>query len=195
MKFSLRELVLAWATTVVVLLGLTYWLGQPKAKEWRDAVKAREQLTWRIKEIDHLMSDQDSVSARIAEIRKQLPQHPAGKDVTAELMMTLEKTAQEHGLSLLRREPEEEKSVGDLFEVAINCTWEGELDAVVHFLYALQVQGAILDVRQMTITPGQGGPDRLKGNFTVDCAYTRATSGLDTVRTEPAAAGKPAPPK
>lgn len=187
MKLSLRELVLAWITAVVVVLGVTYWMGQSKAKEWRDAVKARQQLAWRLKEIDHLMSDQSGVGARIGELRKQLPQHPAGKDVTAELMMTLEKTAHDHGLSLLRREPEQEKSVGDLFEVAINCTWEGELEAVVHFLYALQVQGAILDVRQMTITPGQGGPGRLKGNFAVDCAYTRASSGLESVRTEPAA--------
>ena len=181
MNISTREMGLAWVTAMVLILAGTYWFGQPKAKAWKDAAKEREALGWRMKEIDHLLGDQTNVNQRLAALRKQLPQHPQGKDVTAELLMTLERTAQQHGLILLRREPEKEKSVGDLYEVAINCTWESNLDGLVHFLYALQVQGAILDIRQLTVAPGQGGPDRLKGNFTVDCAYTRLASGREAV--------------
>ena len=44
MKFSTRELVLGWVTGVTVLLGVTYWLGQPKAQEWKNAIKARDGL-------------------------------------------------------------------------------------------------------------------------------------------------------
>jgi Tfp pilus assembly protein PilO len=186
MKISTREMGLAWATTMVLILAGTYWFGQPKAKAWKNAAKDREALGWRMKEIDHLLSDQTNVNQRLDVLRKQLPAHPQGKDVTAELLMTLERTAQQHGLILLRREPEKEKSAGDLYEVAINCTWESTLDALVHFLYALQIQGAILDIRQLTVTPGQGGPDRLKGNFTVDCAYTRTPPGREAVPQEPA---------
>jgi hypothetical protein len=174
MNISTREMGLAWMTTVVLVLAGTYWFGLPRVTMWKDAVKAREALGWKMKEVEHLLGDQTNVNQRLEALRKELPQHPQGKDVTAELLMTLEHTAQEHGLILLRREPEKEKSVDDLYEVAINCSWEGSLDALVHFLYALQIQGAILDTRQLTVTPGQGGPDRLKGNFTVDCAYTRA---------------------
>ena len=185
MKISTRELGLAWATAMVLILAGTYWFGQPKAKAWKEAAKERQDLQGRMKEIDHLLSDQTNINQRLDALRKQLPSHPQGKDVTAELLMTLEKTAQQHGLVLLRREPEKEKSVGDLYEVAINCTWESSLDALVHFLYALQIQGAILDIRQLTVTPGQGGPDRLKGNFTVDCAYTRAPAARDAAPKEP----------
>jgi hypothetical protein len=185
MKISTREMGLAWVTAMVLILAGTYWFGQPKAKAWKDAAKEREALGWRMKEIDHLLSDETNVNRRLDALRKQLPSHPQGKDVTAELLMTLERTAQQHGLILLRREPEKEKSVGDLYEVAINCTWESTLDALVHFLYALHIQGAILDIRQLTVTPGQGGPDRLKGNFTVDCAYTRAAAGQEAAPREP----------
>ena len=185
MKISTREMGLAWVTAMVLILAGTYWFGQPKAKVWKDAAKEREALGWRMKEIDHLLSDETNVNRRLDALRKQLPSHPQGKDVTAELLMTLERTAQQHGLILLRREPEKEKSVGDLYEVAINCTWESSLDGLIHFLYALQIQGAILDIRQLTVTPGQGGPDRLKGNFTVDCAYTRQGAGSQTSSPEP----------
>jgi hypothetical protein len=186
MKISTREMGLAWVTAMVLILAGTYWFGQPRAKAWKDAVKERQELGWKLKEIDHLLSDQTNINQRLDALRKQLPSHPQGKDVTAELLMTLERTAQQHGVILLRREPEKEKSVGDLYEVAINCTWESSLDALVHFLYALHIQGAILDVRQLTVTPGQGGPDRLKGNFTVDCAYTRTAAGRETAPREPA---------
>ena len=185
MKISTREMGLAWVTAMVLILAGTFWFGQPGAKAWKDAAKEREALGGRMKEIDHLLSDQTNVNQRLEVLRKQLPAHPEGKDVTAELLMTLERTAQQYGLILLRREPEKEKSVGDLYEVAINCTWESTLDALVHFLYALQIQGAILDIRQLTVTPGQGGPDRLKGNFTVDCAYTRTSAGREAAPQEP----------
>lgn len=189
MKISSRELGLAWVTTMVLILAGTYWFGQPRAKAWKAAAKEREELGWKMKEIDHLLSDQTNVNQRLDVLRKQLPSHPQGKDVTAELLMTLERTAQQHSLILLRREPEKEKSVGDLYEVAINCTWESTLDALVHFLYALHIQGAILDIRQLTVTPGQGGPDRLKGNFTVDCAYTRTPAEQEAAPQGPAETG------
>jgi hypothetical protein len=188
MKLSTRELSLAWVTVVVIVIGLTFWFGRAKAQSWRSTGEAREALALRKRAAERLLKDQDDVNARLEALRKQLPQYPASKDVTAEILMTIERTAQQHNLSLLRRVPDKEKSVGDLYEVAIDCSWEGELESVVRFLYALQVQGAILDISQLAMSPGQGGPGRLKGTFTANYAYTRATAGLDSVQTEPSAA-------
>lgn len=177
MKLSNRELALGWMTVVTVVLGVTYWFGGPKAEEWRNARKAMSGLRDRRQMAESLLTRQDSINSRLAALRQQLPEHPKDKDVTAELLKMLERTAREQNLNLLRREPEKEKSVGDLYEVAINCTWEADLGALVRFLYALQVQGAILDIRQLTMTPAEGGGEKLKGNFTVDCAYSRASDG------------------
>ncbi len=184
MRLSGRELTLAWLTTVTVLLGATYWVGQSRVKEWKDSVRGRGTFAMQKQQLARLIEEQAGINQRLDALRKQLPKYPAGKDVTAELLMTLEKTAQENSVVLLRREPEKEKSAGDLYEIAINCTWESELAGLVHFLYALQVQGAILDIRQLTVTPAQGA-NRLKGNFTVDCAYAREASGLGSVQTQP----------
>ena len=187
MKISTRETLLGWLAMVAVLFGVTYFAGQSRLAEWKDVGKVRASLKDRRVIAEHLLEQQESVNKDLDEFRNQIPQHPRGKDVTAELLKMLEKTASENGLTLLRREADKEKSVGDLYELSINCSWEAELDPLVRFLYALQVQGAILDIRQLTVTPGAGAPGRLKGNFTVDCAYTRPSSGLGTVQVQPEA--------
>lgn len=173
MNLSTREIGLAWVTMVAVVLGGTYWFSQPKLQEWKDAKEAQQTLGWRAKEAEHLLSGREEIDQRLAKLREELPSHPQGKDVTAEILRMIERMAQKHSLTLLRREADKERNVGDLYEVSITCTWEGELDAVVHFLYALQSQGAILDVRQLSMSPIPGGAVRLKGNCTVDYAYTR----------------------
>ncbi len=176
MSLSTRELSLGWITMVTILLGATYYFGQPMTQEWKNSLRARDALDQRQRDAERLLRGRSGIDERLAELRKQLPQYPQGQDVTAEQMRTLDRTAQQNNLVLLRREPEKERNIGDLYELSINCTWEGDLDAVVRFLYALQTQGAILDVRQLTMSPGQGGAGRLKGNFTVDCAYARVSA-------------------
>jgi Tfp pilus assembly protein PilO len=184
-KISSREIGLAWFTAIVLVLAGTYFFVQPRVDAWKEAVKADDNLQRQRRDLERTAERRPEVDRKLADLRKQLPQHPAGKDVTAELLKTLERTAQASNLVLLRREPEKEKNVEDLYEVAINCQWEGDLEAVVRFLYALQVQGAILDVSQLTMSPASGGPGRLKGNFSVDCAYSRTSAGLDAVETTP----------
>ena len=174
MKISNREVVLGWSTMVVVLLAGTYWLVGPRIAEWKEINQKMGNLARSMQVTEHLIEQQPTWNMRLTELRKDLPQHPRSKEVTSELLKNLEQTARQHGLSLLRREPEEEESMGDnLYEVAIHCTWEGNLDALVHFLYAIQMQGVILDIRQLTVTPLQGENEKLKGSFTVDCAYSR----------------------
>jgi len=187
MKVSNRELVLAWLTGSVALLGLTYWLGLPKVEEWKETNKTLDRFQSRIVVAERTLTQKEQWEERLNTIRQRLPQHPVGKDVTAELLKTLERTAQDNGLILLRREPDKEKNVGDLYEVAINCTWEANLEPLVRFLYAIHTQGVILDIRQLSVTPVPGQSGRLKGGFTVDCAYTRTTS--------PEAAEGSAPPQ
>lgn len=180
MKLSGREAVLAWGAVVVLTLGATWWLGQPALKEWKDFAGQRDALDRRQRSAARLLEDQPEVEQRLADLRKQLPSYPVGRDVTAELMRILERTARDHRLNLLRREPEREKSAGELFEVAIQCTWEGDLEGVVRFLYALQNQSVILDIRQLTVNPSPGQPGRLRGTFTLDCAYSREPAAAAT---------------
>jgi hypothetical protein len=184
MTISNRELVLGWLTLTVVLLGVTYWGAQSKYAEWQETKRERAGLLREVAKAQRMLDQKEEWETKLTEEQGNLPRHPEGKDVTAELLKTLERTAQDHGLILIRREPKPEKSLGDLFQVAIVCTWEGDLNALVHFLYAIHTKGAILDIRQLTVAPVQGQKGRLKGGFTVDCAYTR---GAPTPAPEPTA--------
>ncbi|MBP7828950.1 MAG: type 4a pilus biogenesis protein PilO [Kiritimatiellae bacterium] len=186
MKINRREAVLAWCTLVFVVLGGTWWLGQPALQEWRDFSRDSEALQRRKRIAARLMEEQPQIEVRLTELRKKLPLYPANRDVTAEMLRILERTARDTSLGLTRRDPQAEKSTGELFELAIVCQWEAELEALARFLYALQQQDAILDIRKLTVNPVPGQPGRLKGSFTLDCAYSREAAAA-----EPA---QPAPP-
>lgn len=185
MKLNPREAALAWVTGVVVVLGATYWLLEPKWQDLQAQRKNTNALKLQKQEFDLMLGRRGEINERLTAIRGQLPSHPPDKDVTAEFLRMLERLAQQNGVVLLRREAEPERHTGDIHEVSINCNWEGTLDAVVRFLYALQNQGAMLDVRQLTITPIPGGALRLKGTFTVDFAYTRAAEAQAAPQEQP----------
>ncbi len=179
MKLSPREAALAWITGVVVVLGATFWFLGPQWQAMQDVRKTLAALRLRKQEAELLLGRRPEINARLETIRGQLPTHPPGKDVTAEFLRLLERVAQQNNVVLLRREAEPERHTGDIHEVSINCNWEGTLESLARFLYALQTQGAMLDVRQLTASPIPGAGLRLKGTFTVDFAYTRATQAAE----------------
>ncbi len=190
MKIAARELNLLGVTLAVVLLALTYLALEPKFQEWADFRAQREDLRARQEAAQQLLDSRETVEARLAEFRQGLPVFPAGKKAEAELLQSLEKMVGQQRLTLTRREADAERQAGDLYETAITCYWEGDLPALVGFLYAQQSQGAVSDVRQLTVQPagGKGVPaGNLKGTFTIDYAYRREAGATET-KPEPAAA-------
>lgn len=173
MKISSREIRLGAITAGVLLLATTYLLGDSKIKEWKDSVEETKTLVEKMDSAKRTIAQRERWQERLEATRKQLPRYSANQEVTGEMLKTLERLARDNSLILSRREPDKEKSVGDLCEVSIQCTWEGSLDALVHFLYAVQSQGAILDVQQLSVSTVEGTPGKLKGGFSVVCAFTR----------------------
>lgn len=172
-KLTSREAALAVAAGLVLLTAATLRWARPRVQEWRDLVRQREEHQRRRREYEHLAGARPDIERRLAALREKLPAHPAGRDVTAELLRTLERRAEEHGLVLLRRDASKERAVEDLREQTIACQWEGDLSQLVRFLFALQSGEGLLDVSQLTVSPAPGGGGRLRGTFTVDFAYTR----------------------
>ncbi|HMP77739.1 MAG TPA: type II secretion system protein GspM [Kiritimatiellia bacterium] len=176
MKLSARELILAAATGAVVLIGGAWYFGAPAMDAWTaargDVRKTRDDQRL----AERLIQQRPEWEARYAELRARIPQYGANDPVTADMLRTVKRLADEHGVSITRIEPDKEKVTGDLSEVAIDCAWDGELDALVRFLYAVQSHPAILDVRQLTVAPAQGAAGRLRGNFTVFFAFSRGVA-------------------
>jgi Tfp pilus assembly protein PilO len=175
MKISPREMILAWTTGTVALLGLTFILCAPRFKEWKTLQNKQLETARKVEVTQHLVDQAPKWEARLAEIRKKLPTYAPDKDVTADLLIKIDQIATAHGLILANRDMEKESLKGDMYELAANCKWEGKLEALVRFLFDLQKEDAILDVSQLSVSPSE--KKGLRGSFTVYCSYSRNQPG------------------
>ena len=171
MKFSHREQLLLLVTGAALLGGVTYIAAQRQVKAWQDALSQEGAVRHHLELTQRLVGLQSSWDGKLSQLRRRLPSYPAAKDVTADLLIRLEKLASGSQLSLLSRDVERESRHGDLYELSASCRWEGSLEALVHFLFDLQQDDAILDVSQLTVSPTDKKP--LRGTLTVYCSYTR----------------------
>lgn len=189
MNLSIREIALAWATMAAFLGAVTYFVGDSKLQEWKDIGAARENTEREIALNERLISQRETFQQRLDATLQHIDTHPPGFKVTPQLLESIEQLARQHDLRLESLSPDEEKSLGDIYEVAIKCNWAGGLESLVRFLYALRAEGGKYKVRSLTIAPtGQSG--QLRGAFTVDCAYTRAAGEAEPppLQVTPAAA-------
>ena len=173
MKFSPREYILAWITAVIVLFGLTAIIVMPKIREIgrlrEDGVKFQRKLTV----AERTVSQKGDWDKRLQALQSRLNQYPQGKDVTADMLIALERIAAKHPLKMISRDVEKETVHGDLYELAINCKWEGNLQGIVAFLFDLQSEGVMMDTSQISIAPNERRV--LRGSMIVNAAYCRPT--------------------
>lgn len=175
MNLSSREWMLLGLTCLAVLIGGTFWLGEPMLQQLNERREQRSTLRDREKIAAYLLDQRDEIASRWDAIRSRMPMYPENLDVTSQLLKDLQRSADQFNLALLRVEPDDEENVGDLYEVSIQCSWEGTLDSLVKFLYKVQEESGMVDTRQLTITPTRSGVRMLKGNMVVDYAYSRGT--------------------
>ena len=181
-----RELALVFFTLVALILGGTYYFGEPAYAAWKSGADETRGLKDRLMVAERRLEKKPKLEDELDVILSDLPEHPAERDVTAQLLRSLQGAADKAGLTLLKRDAGEEEEVRSLYEVSIACSWEGELGALIRFLYDLQSQGVIFDVRQLAVQPAKKR-NQLKGSFKVNCAYRRAQTGLESISVEPGA--------
>ncbi|MDH3981362.1 MAG: type II secretion system protein M [Kiritimatiellaceae bacterium] len=174
MKISQREMVLGVVTLTAILAGATWYLVNQKIDIHKANKIQIEQLKQQARLDNRRIKMQDEWIAELNELQKDLRVFDTNlKNPSPELMKTINAVAQKYNLDINRNQPRGEKPTGDLFELSINCTWEGKLEAMVDFLTDLQQQGVRYDVRSLNITPVGKNSGRLKGNMLINCAYMR----------------------
>ena len=173
MNFSPRETVLVWSTLAVLLGCATYFLASSKREEWRNIRTSLENIEKEIILNERLIDQHGTWTKRLDASLEYIQSYPPGEKVTPKLLESIEQLARQNNLRLESLSPDDENSLGDVYEVAIKCTWQGDLEACVRFLYALQSEGGKYKVRSLTVSP-TGKSGMLKGIFVVDCAYTRS---------------------
>lgn len=171
MKLSPREMALVWITGTVALGGLTFLMVDPKLKEWTNLDNKKAETQRQVGNEKRMISQAARWEAKLGELKKKLPTYPQGKDVTTELQVLIERLAKANGLNLISREAEKETLRGNMYEVAVNCKWEGKLEALTRFLFDIQKEDVILDISQLTVSPNE--KKVLRGGFTVYCSYSR----------------------
>jgi len=175
-KITSRELVLGWMTGFAVLVALSFWICSPKVKVWKELTDKREAVTRRIEVAEHLIAQRDQWNKRLQDVALKLTKYPADQDVTADYLKILETIVKDNGVTLSKRQPQKEKKHNELYELAVDCTWEADLGSLIHFLHALELQKVTMDIDDLSVSLVAGGKGRLKGNFALICLYTRKGS-------------------
>ena len=173
MRISSREALLGVVAGGVVLLGVTALLLRPKLDEWRELREQQAELRQQIEMDKRLVAQRATWEARLAELSEMLPEFDAGKKMDVHWLSVMDGLASRNGIKLLKQQAGQEEDQGDVSELPIECReYECDLNALVHFLFDLQSQGAMLDVRQLRIKPK--GEQLLRGSFSLYCAYRRS---------------------
>ena len=174
MKITQREMMLGVVTLACVLTGATWYAVDKNTEEWKSKKTQIEKLRQQISLHQNAIKMQDNWMDELELLQQDLRVFEDDqRSVSPQLMKTIKAISDTHELEITRSQPYGEKPTGDLFELGINCTWLGTLDALVGFLTDLQQQGVRYDVRTLNIQPVGKNSGKLKGNMVINCAYTR----------------------
>jgi len=170
-KLARREKWMALAVGLGLGLFATFWIVQDSLAEWKTATTNEKKVADKLRLTKKLLAKGPDVAAQLEVLQRRLPRYGPDRDVTAEQMRTLDRIAQEQSFGLGQREPQAEGTNGAVREIVIHTAWDSNLDALTHFLYALQTQDVIFDVRRLTVIPVPSQSDRLKGSLVINSAY------------------------
>ena len=198
MNVTPRETMLALGTVGTILFAGGIMLARPKLEQWKELSAQAQQIRSDIEQDQRLVAQRAQWQSRFSTLSQSLPRLPADKTMDVYWMSKMDDMASKYGVQIIQRRVGEEVNQGDVYELSIECKdWEATLDQLVHFLFELQSEGAMFDVRQLMIKPK--GKGALRGRFALFCAYTREASERPAPRTEGAAGadghrkGAPAP--
>ena len=171
---SNREKVMLVITLLAILygaLGLTLRGRLERLRAQRDALREQQTL---LADREALVAQRASWEAQYAELQDLMPVFDQNRRVDTYWLGIMDRVAAKNNFSIIKPQVGEEKLAGDVYEMPIDCKdWEGSLEGLVGFLYDLQAEGAMLDVRAMFIRPVPNKPALLRGSFTLFCAYLR----------------------
>jgi Tfp pilus assembly protein PilO len=173
MKLSPRESMLALLTGAAILFGVSGMWAIRRVDAWKQLRQQQAKLEEEVAADEDLVASRQTWSAEFETLRGNLPEFSPETKMDVHWLSVMGRAASQHGFRISRQQVAEEVRVGDVYELPIECKdWEGTLDSLVHFLFDLQKEGAMLDVRQLQIRPNNNST-KLRGRFLLYCAYTR----------------------
>ena len=177
MIVSTREKAMLALTLLAVLyggLGLTLRGRLSQLQLLRGGLREQQAL---LADRNELVAQRAAWDQQYATLQNLMPVFDPERRVDTHWLGVMDRLAAKNNLSIIKTQIGEEKLAGDVYEMPIDCKdWEGSLEGLVGFLYDLQAEGAMLDVRSMFIRTAPNKPALLRGSFTLYCAYLRGAS-------------------
>lgn len=181
MMVSAKEKRLLAVTAVFMLYAAVAFQLRPRLEAIEGAIALKRDKERLLGEYENLIAQSADWENQYAQKASLMPVFGMDRQVQTHWLAMLDGLASTNGLSVIRRQAGEEKPLGDVYEMEIECKeWEGDLPSLVSFLRDINEAGAMLDVKRMHIRPGNGKSSHLRGSFTLSCAYMRSPAEKDT---------------
>jgi Tfp pilus assembly protein PilO len=171
MKLTEREAILGVITLAALLLGGAAILAKPRIEQWKSLRTKQADVRAAVDADVRILDERPKWQARYEAVSRKLERLASDKRPDAYWLAIMDRTASANSLNISKRQALEERNMGDVYELPLDCQWEGSLPSLVHFLFDLQSQGVMFDVRQLLVKPT--AKDMLRGRFVLYCAYTR----------------------
>lgn len=179
MRLEPRERALAVVTLAVALFGVSsvFWFrAGGLVDQIRELRRQQALIRTEIEQDRRLAAEYDRWEAEMAKLRRHLPVYPPGQRVDVFLLSKMDEWATRYGVRILKRQAGEERTIGPLHELPIECKeWEASLEALTRFLFHLQEEADMVDTDQLYIKPREDGT--LRGRFSITCAFLREDTG------------------
>jgi hypothetical protein len=171
MTLQPRETVLLVATCLAALLGGSSFLVRNQLASLAALSEREVTLEQELAGFKQNVAQRARFESQLGEVDDKLPRFPADQPMDVHWQRVAATAASSHGVRLHKQEVKGPEQVGGAYELMIDCNeWTGTLDGLIHFLFDLQSEGAMLDVRYLRVKPK--GKELRTGQFDLYCAYT-----------------------
>jgi len=176
MMVSQREKAMLVVVGILLLYAMTIGVSfKRRMAEIADLRETRARAERELADKRALVARRDDWQRNYDAISGRMPVFGTTQRVQTHWMSLLNRLATESEVTLLKTQVGDEKEVGGVFETTIDCECEGSLEAFVPFLHAIYSEGAMLDVRKVSMRPQSGkGAGGLRATLSLCCAYMRA---------------------
>ena len=174
LSLSRHDKTMLAVTLCVALFGFLALTAKSRVNLVRSRRAEADRLAQRIELQDALIGAKDDWAARYETVRDRMPVFSGSEQVGPYWGKIMDDAAHEHDLHIQQRNFKEETVVAGVCELPIEVRqWEGTLEALVGFVHQVESTGAMLEVRELRVSPIQNRQGWLKGSFTLSCAYLR----------------------
>ncbi len=145
-----------------------------KGSDWNKSQRAYTESVKKYQRERALIAKRAFWEDSYEEEREKMPMFPEGEKVGEHWLERMDEIANQNHMAISTRAAGKEEEVGDVYELPVEVkSWEGALDPLVSFLYALEhAEEAMFDIKAIDIRPSSH-KGYLRGQFTLTCAYMR----------------------